>query len=63
MTLIFSRYNGFPKLRRDLFASLSPALQSLKLSNFGTPPRTPIVGRTVHERQQGSVVSNKDIHK
>lgn len=53
------KYNGFPKLREDLFAAMNPTLLNLKSTNTTTPPRSPMVGRTIHERQQGSISAKK----
>lgn len=55
-------YNGFPKLRRDLFTAIGPVLRTSNrlLPNISnTPPRSPVVGRTVHERLQGSMSAKK----
>ncbi|XP_066928785.1 C-myc promoter-binding protein-like [Clytia hemisphaerica] len=58
-------YNGFPKLREDLFAAMRPPSLNKTTTNrllpnvTNTPPRSPIVGRTVHERLQGSMSAKK----
>ncbi|XP_047139926.1 C-myc promoter-binding protein isoform X1 [Hydra vulgaris] len=52
-------YNGFPKFKPELFIQIPSSLNNTSYSHLNTPPRSPVVGRTKHEREQGSVSAKK----
>ena len=55
-------YNGFPKLSLELLTLKSPLLQNVKnmmAGGMSTPPRSPSICRTPHERQLGTASAKK----
>jgi hypothetical protein len=52
-------YNGFPKLDLELLTLKSPVLQNVKNRSTSTPPRSPSICRTPHERHLGTLSAKK----